>query len=44
MAEEPPPSSSVLSEADIQHFLSHSWVKLPACFTREQAAAITSSV
>ena len=44
MAAEPRPSSPVLSEADIQHFLSHGWVKLPACFTREQAAAITSSV
>ncbi|OCL08421.1 hypothetical protein AOQ84DRAFT_40665 [Glonium stellatum] len=44
MAAEPTPPTRVLSEADTQHFLTHGWVKLTGCFTRSQAADITSTV
>jgi hypothetical protein len=34
----------VLTQADIDHFLEHGYIKLSNCFTREQSAKVTSTV
>ena len=34
----------VLSDADIDHFLQHGWIKIPNCFSREASREITSTV
>ncbi|OAA55074.1 hypothetical protein SPI_08578 [Niveomyces insectorum RCEF 264] len=38
------PEQPVLTDAEKEHFLVHGWVKIPAAFTREQAAAVTKDV
>jgi hypothetical protein len=38
------PSGFTLSEAQITHFLENGFVKVPQCFTREQAADFTSNL
>lgn len=34
----------VLTQADIDHFLEHGWIKLSNCFTQEQSAKVTANV
>ena len=34
----------VLTQADIDHFLQHGWIKLSNCFTQEQSDKVTATV
>lgn len=36
--------NSPLTEADVEHFLQHGWVKIPGCFSKEAADNLTSTV
>lgn len=36
--------TQVLTQADINHFLDHGWIKLPNCFTQAQADTLTANV
>jgi hypothetical protein len=37
-------TTPVLTQADIDHFLEHGWIKLSNCFTQAQSDAVTSTV
>lgn len=39
-----PKEDPVLTQADIDHFLEHGYIKLSNCFTRSQSDAVTSNV
>jgi hypothetical protein len=43
-ADVPPSSEYALTEAQKTHFLRHGFIRLPGCFTREQANEFTSTV
>ncbi|OCK78629.1 hypothetical protein K432DRAFT_356430 [Lepidopterella palustris CBS 459.81] len=38
------PPYTILTEANITHFLTHGYIKLPSCFTRAQASNLTASL
>jgi hypothetical protein len=37
-------TNPVLTQANIDHFLEHGWIKLSNCFTQQQSDAVTSTV